>query len=149
MPSVEVLPPPFIRPEGQKHSLLPPLLQTPAGHAILELQGTIHAPPPVEPSDGDDPMLVDSSPDTSVGKLVFPKFSLSNPKEDESWMKLVYLYVGKHQRLTGYVKKLPAPLGIMRNADPDEDGSRKVQIVEIVRYKIVFPNRPEPVGSEE
>ncbi|ORY12370.1 chromosome transmission fidelity protein 8 [Clohesyomyces aquaticus] len=134
---------------------LPPLLHTPTGLAILELQGTIHFPTPTA-----------SAHDTSttqVGKLVFP---LYNPNaldpSDTKWMKRVYMYVGKHQRLTGEIKKLGKPFAVIRkrekggergHGDVDMDDREGVveelEIVQIVKYKIVFSTRPEPVGGEE
>jgi chromosome transmission fidelity protein 8 len=70
-------------------------------------------------------------------------------------MKRVYFYVGKGQRLMGECKKLGKPLGIVRKVERDtemggvEVGMREeeLEIVEVVRYKIVFSNRPEPVGG--
>lgn len=68
-------------------------------------------------------------------------------------MKRVYLYVGKHQRLTGEVKKLSKPIGVIRkklsatdNTDLEEE--EQVEIVEIIQHKIVFSQRPEPVSGD-
>lgn len=69
-------------------------------------------------------------------------------------MKKVYLYVGKHQRLTGEVKKLAKPLGVIRKAERDENhsddsqsGEEELEIVDIVKFKLLFSGRPEPVGE--
>jgi chromosome transmission fidelity protein 8 len=64
--------------------------------------------------------------------------------------------------MTGECKKLGKPLGLVRKRErPDrdramggmdvEEGSKEeeLEIVEVVRYKIVFSNRPEPVGGGE
>ena len=125
---------------------LPNLLHTPSGLAIVEIQGTIHAPD------------VDESADPSqniVGKLVFPFYDASLPPEDTAWMKRVYLYVGKHQRMTGEVKKLAKPLAVIRRRDisngaenPSAGDDGELEIAEIVYYKILFAHRPEPVGVE-
>lgn len=58
------------------------------------------------------------------------------------------MYVGQHQRLTGEVKKLPRALGVVRRREEaaGEEGD-ELEIVEIVRHKIVFSSRPEPVGT--
>jgi chromosome transmission fidelity protein 8 len=77
-------------------------------------------------------------------------------------MNKVYLYVGKHQRLTGEVKKLGKPVGVLRkrttanNMDektdmknekrPKETGE-ELEILEIVKVKILFAGRPEPVDE--
>ena len=87
-------------------------------------------------------------------------------------MKRVYFYVGKNQRMSGEVKKLVKPFAIIRKVDKsrgqgrgdvemgglDEEGQdvgqvgqedvEELEIVEIVRYKIVFSTRPEPVSDE-
>lgn len=60
----------------------------------------------------------------------------------------VYLFVGKHQRLTGEVKKLPKPLAIVRRKTQAEGvEGESLEIAEIVRYKLLFAHRPEPVGG--
>ena len=65
----------------------------------------------------------------------------------------MHMYVGQHQRLTGEVKKLPKPLAVLRRKDgstamEDEDAApEQLAVVEIVKYKIVFSQRPEPVGT--
>jgi chromosome transmission fidelity protein 8 len=134
---------------------LPRLLHTPSGLAILELQGTIHFPPPSLTSS-------DLPTSTSVGKLVFPLYNseLSEPG-DTKWMKRVYFYVGSNQRMTGEVKKLGKPFAVIKKKEGgdsdammgevygDENrGGEELEIVDVVRYKIVFSTRPEPVGGE-
>ena len=117
---------------------LPQLLQTPTGLAILEIQGTINLPPPLP-----------STTSTPVGRLVFPDYSSTAPESDKSWMKRAHLYVGLHQRLTGEVKKLPKPLAVVRKreASPQDSESEQLEIMDIVYWKVVFSNRPEPVGT--
>ena len=141
---------------------LPPLLHTPGGRAILEIQGTIHAPAVPDSS------VLSECAGVPIGNLVFPLYSEGMKEDDTQWMKRVYLYVGKHQRLTGEVKKLAKPLGVlgrrMREEGEDmegveglggtENGSKEsrdedeLEILEVVKYKIVFSTRPEPVGGE-
>lgn len=115
---------------------LPQLLQTPSGLALLELQGTFNTPAP------------DSSDDAvAIGRLDFPDYrpdSITFDPSSTAWMKRVYMYVGQHQRLTGEVKKLPKALGVVRRREGGED---ELEIVEIVKHKIVFSSRPEPVGT--
>jgi chromosome transmission fidelity protein 8 len=67
-------------------------------------------------------------------------------------MKKVFLYVGKHQRMTGEVKKLPRAVAVIRRRDigkgqEEEDEDAELEIVELVKYKILFATRPEPVGT--
>ncbi|KAA8571546.1 hypothetical protein EYC84_001545 [Monilinia fructicola] len=142
---------------------LPKLLQTPSGLALLELQGTINLPEP-EIEDDDISNTPDSSVksrQTPIGRLIFPEYDPGNP-DSTKWMKRVYLYVGKHQRLTGEVKKLPRAFAVIRrresrsgsqsNGDVSMQGvgsdvGDELEIVEIVKWKILFSTRPEPVGA--
>ncbi|MCJ1472014.1 hypothetical protein MMC13_000658 [Lambiella insularis] len=89
---------------------------------------------------------------TLVGRLSFPDYSPANPAEDAAWQKKVYLYVGRHQRLTGEVKKLAKPLGLIRrrvkgHSNGEVTDEDELEILEIVSWKIVFSSRPEPVGA--
>lgn len=64
-------------------------------------------------------------------------------------MKRVYMFVGQHQRLLGEVKKLGKPLGVIRkckrgDGNEEGEGEEDLEVVEIVKYKIVFSQRPEP-----
>ncbi|CZT04318.1 uncharacterized protein RAG0_10818 [Rhynchosporium agropyri] len=139
---------------------LPQLLQTPSGLALLEMQGTINLPS----FDDEESISTESqsgiaSQETPIGRLIFPDYDPAADKSDAAWMKRVYLYVGKHQRLTGEVKKLPKALAVIRKrnggeegegqVDNDEDEERveQLEVVEIVKYKILFSIRPEPVGT--
>lgn len=156
MSSVPLHPSPSVPllPEGSSRNPLPQLLQTPSGLALLELQGTINLPDqPEESTESQSP----ESQQTPIGRLVFPDY---DPKDASSttWMKRVYLYVGKHQRLTGEVKKLPKAIAVIRKRvdasseqmelDTEEgQQSDELEIVEIVKHKILFSTRPEPVGT--
>jgi chromosome transmission fidelity protein 8 len=125
---------------------LPSLLHTPSGLAIIELQATIHFPQTTDISSSE------------VGKLVFPLYNpdFADPSNTK-WMKQVYFYVGKHQRMTGEVKKLAKPFAVIRKRQrgdamqgiEGEAEEEELEIVDIVRYKILFATRPEPVGGEQ
>ncbi|KAH6618624.1 chromosome transmission fidelity protein 8 [Boeremia exigua] len=146
MPTVTLHPP--TAPPSTPENPLPPLLHTPSGLALLEVQGTIHFPPPAP-----------SATSTRVGKLVFPTYNPDiHGADDTKWMKRVYLYVGDNQRMVGECKKLGKPFAVVRRRGGDEDaegdvemqgeaGEEELQIVEVVRHKIVFSGRPEPVGG--
>ncbi|KAJ5109029.1 Chromosome transmission fidelity protein 8 [Penicillium angulare] len=132
---------------------LPQLLQTPSGLAFLELQGTINLPS--NESDDGSYNKESYSPkgntfETPVGKLMFPDYSALNP-DDTKWMKRAYLYVGRYQRMTGEVKKLPRPIAVLQRREssgaPPNAEVEELEVLEIVRYKILFKNRPEPVND--
>ncbi|KAF2090217.1 hypothetical protein K490DRAFT_3919, partial [Saccharata proteae CBS 121410] len=119
---------------------LPSLLHTPSGLAIIEIQGTIHISPSPDAAATDS-----TTPHTPIGKLVFPYYEPNDPPESTRWMKRVHLYVGRHQRLTGEVKKLGKPLGVIRKRVTGEGEGEELEIVDVVRWKILFGLRPEPV----
>ncbi|CAI7631740.1 unnamed protein product [Penicillium glandicola] len=117
---------------------LPALLQTPSGLALLELQGTINVP-----SGNEDDIDYSTSTDnpastfeTPIGKLIFPDYSVHNP-DDTKWMKRAYMYVGRYQRMTGEVKKLPRPIAVLQKRQESE--GEELEVVEI--------SRPEPVTN--
>lgn len=121
---------------------LPQLLRLPTGLALLELQGDINFP---EPDEDDDAGM------TTIGKLVFPDVTGSEGADIKE-LKKVWLYVGKNQRLTGEVKALPKPLGVLRKRRTEDGtvvmsgGTEELEIVDVIKYKIHFNKRPEPVS---
>lgn len=144
MPSVRIHYPPseIIGARSHIENPLPQVLQTPAGLAILELQGTIHTPE-VPPGEG-----ANANKSTTVGRLVFPDY-VKGDSESKAWMKKVHLYVGPHQRLTGEVKKLANPMAVLRRKTGTSSavGGEELEIAEIIYYKILFSSRPEPVSG--
>ena len=52
--------------------------------------------------------------------------------------------------MTGEVKKLPKPLGVVRRRKDDESGvgGDELEVLEVVEWKVVFRERPEPVGGK-
>ncbi|KAK6345676.1 hypothetical protein TWF718_007585 [Orbilia javanica] len=123
---------------------LPQILRLPTGLAILELQGDINFPSPE-----DSPSNINF---TTVGNLIFP--DATPDSTDLKDVKRVWLYVGKHQRLTGEVKALPKPLGVLRKRKLEEGAAgnnieEELEIVDIIKHKIIFSKRPEPVGAAE
>lgn len=129
--------------EEPNTSPLPQLLQTPSGLALLELQGTINLP-----HDSEGKTLAD----VEVGRVDFPDYDPSVEGGGSGWMKRVHLYIGQHQRLTGEVKKLPKALAVVRRQGGQDEavegeGNADLEVVEIVKYKLMFSHRPEPVGT--
>ncbi|KAK1082658.1 hypothetical protein LTR33_003771 [Friedmanniomyces endolithicus] len=144
MPAIQLCPPAASRTSSGPNPL-PQLLQTPSGLAIVEIQGTIN-------STLSAPQL---GPDACIplGKLSFPLYDPSAPAQETAWQKLVYLYVGRHQRLTGEVKRLAKPLAVVRKRETnvgsahEGEGAEVMEIAEIIYYKVLFAHRPEPVGG--
>ena len=138
MPTIPLHTSPAQNPVTKPFNPLPPLLQTPAGLAILEIQGSINFP-----------VASPSSPPIAIGRLTFPDFTASGSNDDKSWMKRVHLYVGQHQRLTGEVKQLPNPVAVIRKRDSGGATAEgdELEIMEIIYFKLIFSSRPEPVGT--
>jgi chromosome transmission fidelity protein 8 len=147
-------------PQKSLPNSLPELLRTPSGLALLELQGTINLPHQDLESKASGLQANGSgtSEETPIGRLVFPDYHPATQEPGNTdWMKRVYLYVGKHQRLTGEVKKLPKAIAVIRKRNkediqetatsPEEEQPEELEIVEIVKWKILFSQRPEPVGT--
>ena len=114
--------------------------------------------PTPELSDPSDlpPHSLQHAQETPIGRLIFPDYLPDQPAEDTAWMKRVYLYVGMHQRLTGEVKKLPKPMALIQKkkriggeelAGGTELETEELEVMEIVKWKILFSQRPEPVGG--
>lgn len=146
MPTVPLHPLPADRDGNAASNPLPHLLQTPSGLAILELQGSVLA------EHGDDGQSMEALP---LGKVVFPTADGQDVSSGGDWDgKRVFLFVGKHQRMTGEVKKLTKPLAIVRRRTPEtaDDAPAagdELEIAEIAHFKILFAHRPEPMGEEQ
>lgn len=131
---------------------LPQVLQTPSGLALLELQGTINLPTSEGVADSGSQQ---QQQPVAIGRIDFPDYkpdSITFDPASTAWMRRVYMYVGQHQRLTGEVKKLPRAVGVVRRRQQAGGGgggdrAEELEVVEVVKYKIVFSSRPEPVGT--
>ncbi|ODQ63816.1 hypothetical protein NADFUDRAFT_47642 [Nadsonia fulvescens var. elongata DSM 6958] len=129
-------------------SYIPQVLKTPSGLILVEIQGVLHIPD----IDHDDSGI----PNVLVGSF--------DVKEDGKALLMVH----GHQRLEGTVKKLQTPLGILKMESEENESNRhnpdiggfdsqgrnystqriqhgKAEIVEIIRHKVSFILRPEPV----
>jgi chromosome transmission fidelity protein 8 len=118
------------------------------------MQGTINvSPPPSQQNSQSEEPQEGQTLETPIGKLVFPHYS--GEEGEGAWQKRVYLFVGPYQRLTGEIKKLPKPVAVIRRREVAGEGegrkdeAEELEIVEIVKWKIIFSSRPEPVGTQE
>ncbi|KAI0472395.1 putative sister chromatid cohesion protein Ctf8 [Xylaria cf. heliscus] len=139
--------------EAPLNNPLPQLIQTPSGLALLELQGTINLP---QVNDNGSEV---NDHELEIGRISFPDYHPeTQDASSTAWMKRVHLYVGQHQRLTGELKKLPRAVAVIRKrpasgsdvemADSISQGAKEdLELVEIVKYKLMFSHRPEPVGT--
>ncbi|KAK9459303.1 Ctf8-domain-containing protein [Lipomyces oligophaga] len=126
--------------ERSQTDLLSQVIQTPSGLALMEIQGLLH----IAPLKSDD-----LEEEAEIGRLTFEG-------------QVPWLWIGNHQRLEGKLVDLKQPVGVMRrqddphdlhlhNRNSDDSGNgygNHVEFVEVIRRKIVFSTRPEPlVGS--
>ncbi|KAL5594022.1 hypothetical protein BROUX41_001074 [Berkeleyomyces rouxiae] len=142
--SIKIYPPDKNR--SSTRNPLPTTIQTPSGLAIIELQGTIAHTDELAVKLEDDQ---DAIHFLDIGRIVFPNYNPDFQEEGSTaWMNKVFMFVGAHQRLAGEVKKLPQPVAIVKKRQAENDASQAediLDVVEVVKYKIVFPHRPEPV----
>lgn len=109
----------------------PPVISTPYGLCMLEIQGQLNLPH-VALDHTHDTVDVDGHQAVRFGRLQF---------DDEQPSKVV-LYIGNSQRLMGLVVDLPVPLGVVRIPT---GGEQLAEMVDIVRKKLLFKERPLPV----
>ena len=133
MPRVEIHAPPTTNTSSHPNPL-PSLLHTPAGLALIEIQGTLNVPEPAP----NDPSR------QQIGRLEFPLLSPDqDAPADSAWMKKVYFYVGDRQRLAGEVRELEKPLCVVRKRCGEDGGNGDLEVVDVVKWKIWFGSRPE------
>lgn len=129
------------------------LIFTSYGLTLLEIQGELNLPlkyPKGKPQTPEDfeylnnfITINDIYHAVKFGNLVF------DPHDD----KKVTLFIGKSQRLLGNIVKLQTPLAILRiptnrNGDDDDDmvdDKEDIKIVDIVKAKLIFKQRPLPI----
>lgn len=51
--------------------------------------------------------------------------------------------------MTGEVKKLAKAIAVVQRKQNQPEGEEALEIIEIVKYKLLFSDRPEPIGSRE
>lgn len=126
---------------------LPQLIRTPSGLALIEIQGTINTTNHAGSLKSD----AAKPPSINLGRLAFPEGISTN----EARGPKVTLFIGKHQKLAGEIRKLPKPLAIIRKSQEQSmelngktNNGSELKIIEVVKYKIVFSQRPEPISQE-
>lgn len=144
MPTVTLHPPSPARARGLLlENALPPVLHTPSGLAMIELQGSILS----------ENGAAEFAEALELGRLVFPAADDSIDGSSDWDGKRVLLYIASHQRMAGEVKKLAKPVAVVRrpsNIDENENDPATrddIEIAEIMHLKILFASRPEPMGT--
>ncbi|CAH02118.1 Ctf8p [Kluyveromyces lactis] len=111
----------------------PPTVSTSLGHVMIEIQGDLQ-----HPQKSIDPALdVDSRFIEHEGNGLVRFGILSYDLET----KHVTLFIGNKQRLMGSIVKIEPPLGLLKF--DKADGT--VSLRDVLKYKIIFKNRPLPI----
>lgn len=107
---------------------------TPLGITMLEIQGDLELPKDFTSlAQGDSQHEGRFSEQDGQNIIRFGLLQLDGERAT--------LFVGKKQRLLGKVTKLDVPVGIMHFNSSDN----KVELVDVVKYKIIFKDRPLPI----
>ncbi|CAR23044.1 Ctf8p [Lachancea thermotolerans CBS 6340] len=101
------------------------------GNTLLEIQGELEHPLEV-------PQGNTNGKFTKYRGEDIVRFGLLSVDEDQ---KRATLFVGEKQRLLGTIVKLETPLGLLKF----DHESVSVELQDIIRYKIIFKDRPLPV----
>ncbi|KAL7662864.1 Chromosome transmission fidelity protein 8 [[Candida] zeylanoides] len=114
-----------------------PVIATPAGLAIVEIQGDLNLPDALPAADA--PYDVKSRFATVDGLYTAIQFGtmILDPRDPTK----VTLYIGKSQRLLGTIVTLATPLGVLRM----DAAAQQIKMVDIVRRKVLFKDRPLPI----
>ncbi|ODV63567.1 Ctf8p ASCRUDRAFT_23115, partial [Ascoidea rubescens DSM 1968] len=134
-------------------------LSTRLGLVVIEIQGELNYPTrfPIDVDDdrGDENNTEDEERyiEEVIGNEYIADAKLKQAirigrlEIDEHFMKCI-LYIGKSQRLIGSIEKLENPIGLLKfpRIFNDKDyQNKKIEIIDIVNYKIIFKNRPLPI----
>ena len=110
-----------------------PLISTPLGLCMLEIQGHLNLPH-VALDHTHDAVIVDNGHQAvRFGRLEF----------DDTNASKVVLYIGNSQRLLGSIVDLATPLGVLRI--PTNGDNHQAHMVDVIKKKLIFKERPLPV----
>ncbi|KAI5961700.1 hypothetical protein KGF57_001634 [Candida theae] len=139
-------------------SSVPNLITTPYGLALLEIQGELNLPhtKPDISLDQLSPLDQEKMKNFVTVDDVYDAVKFGHLQFDSKDESRVTLFIGKSQRLIGNVVKLDIPLGVLkvplrqeiRNEDDDDvdmDAEQEIQMIDIVRAKMIFKQRPLPI----
>ncbi|KAI5970286.1 hypothetical protein CANMA_000638 [Candida margitis] len=136
------------------------LITTPYGLALLEIQGELNLPhtKPDIPLDQLSPLDQEKMRNFVTVDDIYDAVKFGQLHFDTKDDSKVTLFIGKSQRLIGNVVKLDVPLGVLkiplnqqkssRDEDVDMDGGeteQEIQMIDIVRAKMIFKQRPLPI----
>lgn len=139
MPSVEVTYDPHVLQGSDPNG---PLIETPHGLSLLEIQGELNTPPEI------NALLADAFPQEYLDNYItidkiYQGVKFGSLSFDATDSRKCTLFIGKSQRLMGSVVKLENPLLVLRLlSDPSKTD---VSIVDTIYNKLIFKNRPLPI----
>lgn len=139
MPSVNVSYDPQVLNSAESSG---PLIETPHGLSLLEIQGELNAPPQIDASQA-DAFPQDHLENYIIINEIHQGVKFGNLSFDANDSRKCTLLIGKSQRLIGSVVKLENPLLVLRLLhDPTQ---RDVSIVDTIYNKLIFKHRPLPI----
>ncbi|CDO92205.1 unnamed protein product [Kluyveromyces dobzhanskii CBS 2104] len=111
----------------------PPTVITPLGHVMIEIQGDLqHPQKSISPELDTDSRFIQHE-----GKELVRFGILSYDLHSKN----VTLFIGNKQRLVGTIIKVNPPLGLLKF----DKTAGTVDLRDVIRYKIIFKNRPLPI----
>lgn len=124
------------------------VVNTPFGKMILEIQGEFNFSVNNEENTQNEPHNAfegkksDNKKEIKIGELIF---------NDKDYKKVI-LTVGTSQKMIGTIIDLEMPLALLQikkqeNDHTYENEKSTIKIVDIIKKKIIFKNRPLPVIS--
>ncbi|ODV80842.1 uncharacterized protein CANTADRAFT_48270 [Suhomyces tanzawaensis NRRL Y-17324] len=121
------------------------VISTPFGLSILEIQGELNIPTEPPASDHTDAEYVLNF--ITVDQ-VYHAVKCGNLEFDAADPKKATLFIGKSQRLLGSVVNLETPLAVLKvplGGSSEQEENTQIQMVDIIRNKIIFKQRPLPI----
>lgn len=112
-----------------------PVIATDLGNALLEIQGELILPK-------EKPTDLTPEEEEKFSQLQGAEWAVRFGKLEIEGKKAT-LFIGTTQRLLGDLKKLDPPLALMKI--PDEDSGKQIEIVDVIKYRLVFTGRPLPI----
>ena len=146
---------------NDRNSSSPNLITTPYGLALLEIQGELNLPhtKPDIPLDQLLPLDQEKMKNFVTVDDIYDAVKFGHLQFDSKDQLKVTLFIGKSQRLIGNVVKLDIPLGVLNipvnkevssgdgdvEMDIDREVNQNIQMIDIVRAKMIFKQRPLPI----
>ncbi|KAG7663560.1 uncharacterized protein J8A68_002946 [[Candida] subhashii] len=128
-----------------------PIISSPLGLVIIEIQGELNLPTTVPTNNTEETQEYISENFITVDRI-YDAVKFGKIEFDTRDEKKVTLFIGKSQRLIGSIVNLDKPLGVLRvpikREDDMEEGLEEedgIKLVDVVRKRMIFKQRPLPI----